>query len=263
MTTGGGSWGDRESRTKGFYAFLFVLGVLMFMLAIAGHVWLTKLEEKRREDDRQAAIARGAEKRPAPVPTRPKIVVERPDTDGVSGQPGGNVQPEAGTRDVPPETTASDERLDEIVRELEDAKSAGNTEDTEEEARWKDCSNNFKQIGLYLVLWVSKYGQEKYYPSADPEGAVRQMLETDADKLLQCTCSGTPHKYTFVPDLPKNAMDVLPPMCIVAHESQPNRKGCRHVLFMDGHVERLDEAGFQQMMARHAEALKALETKEK
>lgn len=264
MVSGSGSSGDRERRTKGFYALLLVLGVLLIMLAVAGHYWLVKLEERRLEEARQAALSRGAEKRPTPAPSRPQDGVERPDAGGASSRPVDNVEPEAGTRENKTEVSPSDDRVGEIVRELEGAKPGDSAEpDEEEKGRWQDCCNNFKQIGLYLCLWTSKYGQEKYYPSADPEGAVKQMLVDfgggGESGLLQCMCCGTPQKYFFVPDLPKNAMDVLPPTALIAYESQPNRKGERHVLFMDGHVERLLEAGFQEKLAKHAEALKALE----
>ncbi len=74
-------------------------------------------------------------------------------------------------------------------------------------AKKRDCTNNLRQIGTYVVMYVSKFGQDRSYPPATGVGFFNTLRNTPSaavaiargsDGLFVCKVYGTAASPTAV-----------------------------------------------------------------
>lgn len=137
------------------------------------------------------------------------------------------------------------------------------------EAECRDCVNNLRQLGTYIVMWVSRYGEDRLYPGPGPDlffdlftkPTPEQSIMQGSEALLLCRASGetnTPEgvragdltctSYECISQ--KLADGVTDPQQPVAWDKRPVHSGKRNVLFFSGSVSTMDEAEFQALLAK-------------
>lgn len=131
----------------------------------------------------------------------------------------------------------------------------------------RDCSNNLKQVGLFLVMYVSKFGSDQVYPEPGELLTTLFTLPTPVqavgagcELLLPCRESdetNTPESVskrdpaaTSYESIVLPISNGTPPGSPIVWDKKPCHIGMRNVLFFDGHVETLAEDEFQRRARR-------------
>lgn len=243
-----------DDKLRNFYLFLLVLGILLLLLTGLGYFWLGKLQEKMTEDEQAQLEAAQQRQKGRRRPHRPfalphaGTLPEENRTHTVSESPT-DAEPPHETRNI----SNSAARLEEIMQELRRKKTTEEPEGDWLRARMaEDCRRRLEKIGnLLLHKWVPTYGVGVYYPSADPEGALRTVTDANLENLLRCACNLKAGKrIVLVANLPRAALQVLPDHGILAYEPGPNYQGKRNVLFRAGYVRQLTEEQFQEAIKK-------------
>jgi prepilin-type processing-associated H-X9-DG protein len=133
------------------------------------------------------------------------------------------------------------------------------------DARRARDADNLNQIGKGALIYLVG-GDNRLYPGSLGDLFDKKVL---ADKALLVSPldpnppklrNGLPCSYESVfdkyPD--REFRDDFPPNQIMAWNRQPVAQGRRYVLFVDGHVELMDEAKFQQALKAVEEAVQKL-----
>ncbi len=139
-----------------------------------------------------------------------------------------------------------------------------------EKANRSNCKSNLKQLGLGLILYRDSQGKGSKYPRLD-----RMLTElynagtTSEPELFACPSSGREVTEEQLKAHDHNALSyVSTPFPIrtvrgasarpIVWDRKGNHQGKRVVLFLDLHVEEVDEARFQRMMVTLAAQEKKL-----
>lgn len=132
-------------------------------------------------------------------------------------------------------------------------------------SREASCRNNLKQIGIYLNLYVSRYGSDRDYP---PNGIQRGLVSLPNPRdavsqwpgdrgLYRCEASapepdpgadidtGSSYAETKRHLTEQDRTDTP-----ILWDRKPHATHRRNVLFLDGHVESLTEERFQDLMTK-------------
>jgi prepilin-type processing-associated H-X9-DG protein len=121
-----------------------------------------------------------------------------------------------------------------------------------EAARQAVCRSNLKQIGLALAMYANDY-QGQFPPKLQD---LFPDYVTDKD-LFECPQAPGVEGYVYVTGLSFESG----PTGIAAFDRKGNHEDGRNVLFVDGHVEFMSEAHFEQATAKqpNAEVLRKLD----
>ncbi len=140
-------------------------------------------------------------------------------------------------------------------------------EATRRELYDRDCTNNLRQIGTYIVMWTAKFGNDRVYPGPGlalltmlTEPKTRIMAEGN-EGLLFCRSSGEELNAEAIRRGDAAAIsyeccettlsDAKTPVdAPIAWDKKPCHDGKRHVLFFAGNVETLTEEQFQEARKR-------------
>ncbi|MBN2211079.1 MAG: DUF1559 domain-containing protein [Sedimentisphaerales bacterium] len=122
-----------------------------------------------------------------------------------------------------------------------------------EQAKMVVCANNLHQIGIAAITYHEEHHQ--FPPSlqslVEAEILPAESLRCPAD----CDKAGDGSYVYRGADLTINAPAAI---MILAHDKYGNHSGCRNILFADGHVTRLCEAGFKATVAKDNQKRKEL-----
>ncbi len=146
----------------------------------------------------------------------------------------------------------------------------------------RECANSLKQLGLYINLWVSKFGNESKYPGPGrrllfdlyniPNQETALMQGTYG--LLVCKAAGTPvptarqvaaedplcTSYECTNDM---LDDTCPTDKPIIWDNRPVHAGGRNVLFFDRSVRLVDETEFKKLQDWEQERRKTRESQRK
>lgn len=131
----------------------------------------------------------------------------------------------------------------------------------------RDCTNNLRQLGTYIVMWVSKFGNDRIYPG--PGLKLLTMLtepKTDIlgkgnERLFYCGASGDPFDAEAIRRGDAAAIGYeccetaivdgkTPVNAPIAWDKKPCHDGKRHVLLFCNAVETMTEEQFQEARKR-------------
>jgi prepilin-type processing-associated H-X9-DG protein len=134
----------------------------------------------------------------------------------------------------------------------------------------RDCANNLKQLGLYIVLWVSKFGKETTYPGPGMKLLFelfnhpnqKESIVAGAYSLLVCrraktkrptaesvaACDPDCSSYDCTKDQLK---DSHPPGKPIVWDKKPVHDGKRNVLLFDGSVREFSEEEFKKALQKY------------
>lgn len=138
-------------------------------------------------------------------------------------------------------------------------------------AKARDCTNNLRQLGTYIVMYVSKYGSDRYYPGPGVKTLTalfnlptkETAIAAGNYGLLLCKVAGSTwddaHEKALRADDPaccdyecidqKISDGLTQPQWPIAWDKKPHPDGTRNVLFFSGSVQVMDEKGFQAALA--------------
>ncbi len=133
-----------------------------------------------------------------------------------------------------------------------------------------DCTNNLKQLGLYIHLWVAKFGGETKYPGPGMKLLFdlfnhpdqKTAIAARSHGLLVCpkandkrptaesvaACDPTCTSYECTKD---QLDDTYRPSKPIMWDKKPVHDGRRNVLFFDGSVDSLTEEQFQKALKEY------------
>ena len=119
-----------------------------------------------------------------------------------------------------------------------------------EEYRKAVCFSNLKQIGLAMEIYAKDFGG-RFPPSL--KQLVPDYVTRGQEGIFHCDSDRTHGpSYVYVPGFTTKDR----PMTMVVIERGDIHEGGRHVLFIDTHVMRLQEARFQELWAKQREEFK-------
>ncbi|MDQ7779882.1 MAG: hypothetical protein RDV41_09245 [Planctomycetota bacterium] len=140
-----------------------------------------------------------------------------------------------------------------------------------DDLRDRDCLNNLKRLGLYITLWVTKFGAECKYPGPGlkllfdlynhpsqklaiitSRGYGLLVCKRSGDKApkaeLVTACNPSCTSYECTKD---QLDDTCSPDKPIVWDKKPVHDGSRHVLCFDGSVLSLTEERFQKELKEH------------
>lgn len=134
----------------------------------------------------------------------------------------------------------------------------------------RDCVNNLKQLGVYIILWVAKYGEEHKYPGPGMKLITdlfnypdqKRAIAANAYGLLHCKRSGDKKPTAALVAAEDPACisyectadqldDTCSPAKPIVWDKKPFHDGMRNVLMFDGSVHTLTEEEFQRLLNEH------------
>lgn len=138
------------------------------------------------------------------------------------------------------------------------------------ETQCRDCMNNLRQLGTYIVMWCSKYGKDTLYPGPGPnlffdlftKPSPGAAIARGGEGMLLCHASGernTPEGIqrgdidcmSYECTSQKVEDGVTHPEAPIAWDRAPVHGGKRNVLFFAGNVSTMDETKFQALLAKY------------
>lgn len=106
--------------------------------------------------------------------------------------------------------------------------------------------NNLKQIGLALTMYVQDY--DEVLPPMKNAAVQKVLMPYVKNKAV---FSSPQSKQPYQPNTSLSHRTLAsfqnPSTMVVFYEAAPDAEGYRAVLFLDGHVERVDAAGWQKL----------------
>ncbi|NOZ22729.1 MAG: hypothetical protein GXP25_16750 [Planctomycetes bacterium] len=117
------------------------------------------------------------------------------------------------------------------------------------------CLSNLRQIGLGITMYMEDFNDkfppdlQTLYPKYVPSKQTFKCHKDKAPKREQWGKQTVEVSYTYI-FIPGGLDTVVAPSeAIIAFDSKPRHEGKRTVLFVDGHVQSMKEAAFQEKMA--------------
>ncbi|MFP4057134.1 MAG: hypothetical protein ACLF0G_09725 [Candidatus Brocadiia bacterium] len=133
------------------------------------------------------------------------------------------------------------------------------------EARIIRDRNQLNHIARACATYLNEHGDNRRYPTGlrelvEKELLPRDLLVSPLDRDPPKLPDGTPCSYVSCfekyPD--RVFLDNFPPNAMMAWDRVPFVRGQRNVLFFDSHVERVDEARFQELLDQLARQVEEL-----
>ncbi|MEK7865556.1 MAG: hypothetical protein AAB434_02670 [Planctomycetota bacterium] len=133
----------------------------------------------------------------------------------------------------------------------------------------RDCMNNLRQLGTYIVMWVCKFGEETRYPGPGPglfldlfrQPTPEEAIARGGEAMVHCAADGggfspervlagdpTCMSYECTSQVLTDAMDPCAP---IAWDRTAAHGGHRNVLFFSGSVALITEAEFLDLISRY------------
>ncbi|GEM_PF-6948841 len=138
-----------------------------------------------------------------------------------------------------------------------------------EQTQCRDCVNNLRQLGTYLVMWCSKFGEDRTYTGPGPnlfldlfsQPTPEQAIARGCAELVHCQVSdpnfspervmaGDPSAMSYECTSQQISDGSTDPMAPIAWDRAPVHDGHRNVLYFCGAVSTVTEAEFIELIGR-------------